>query len=196
MLLACALAQAAAIAQPSAIDTGKSTITVRVFKAGVFSSFGHDHEIAGPIASGSVDAHAAKVQLQVKSSLLQVRDPDASAKDRADVQHTMAGPEVLDVTAYPEIAFHSTTAEPAGEGAWTVRGNLTLHGQTRPVVVNVQGKDGHYTGTAQFKQTEFGIKPVKVAGGAVRVKDEVRIEFDVWVKPLASEAARGKKKSS
>ena len=38
---------------------------------------------------------------------------------------------------------------------------------------------GHYVGSARFKQTEFDIKPVKVARGSIRVKDEVRIEFDI-----------------
>jgi len=45
----------------------------------------------------------------------------------------------------------------------------------------VRETGGHFVGTARFKQMEFGIKPVKVAGGSVRVKDEVRIEFDIWL---------------
>jgi hypothetical protein len=43
----------------------------------------------------------------------------------------------------------------------------------------VAEKAGHYVGSALIKLTEFGIKPVKVAGGTVKVKDEVRIEFDI-----------------
>ena len=73
--------------------------------------------------------------------------------------------------------FKSIAAEPVGQGKWTLRGNLTLHGQTRPVTVHVTLKDGRYTGEALVKQTDFGIKPPGKAG--VRAKDEVRIEFDV-----------------
>jgi hypothetical protein len=40
-------------------------------------------------------------------------------------------------------------------------------------------KNGHYTGETTVKQTDFGIKPPGKAG--VRAKDEVRIEFDVWL---------------
>jgi polyisoprenoid-binding protein YceI len=76
-----------------------------------------------------------------------------------------------------EIVFKSTSAEPAGQGQWTLHGNLTLRGQTRPVTVHVTLKDGRYTGAATVKQTDFGIKPPGKAG--VRAKDEVRIEFDV-----------------
>ena len=89
----------------------------------------------------------------------------------------MLGPEVLDSERHQEIVFKSVAAEPSGQGTWTLRGNLTLHGQTRPVTVHVTLKDGRYTGEALVKQTDFGIKPPGKAG--VRAKDEVRIEFDV-----------------
>ena len=34
-------------------------------------------------------------------------------------------------------------------------------------------------GSARLRQTEFGIKPPKIAGGTVRVKDEIRLDFDI-----------------
>ena len=170
---------AAAIAQQRAIDPGKSVMTVRVYKAGVLSALGHNHEIAAPIAGGSVDLTARQVELHSQTRALEVRDPGVSDKDRAEIQSTMLGPEVLDGERYPEIAFRSTGAEPAGAGSWKVSGNLTLHGQTRTVVVEVREEGGHYVGTSRFKQTEFGIQPVKVAGGSIKVKDEIQIEFNI-----------------
>jgi polyisoprenoid-binding protein YceI len=170
---------AAAIAQKRAIDPGKSVMTVRVYKAGVLSALGHNHEIAAPIAGGSVDIAARHVELHSQTRTLEVRDPGVSDKDRAEIQSTMLGPEVLDAERHPEIAFRSTGAEPAGAGSWKLQGNLTLHGQTRTVAVEVREEGGHYVGTSLFKQTEFGIKPVKVAGGSIRVKDEIRIEFNI-----------------
>ena len=170
---------AAAFAQPQAIDTEKSTLTVRVGKTGAFSVFGHDHEIAAPIQSGSADTGKQTVELRVQAGALKVRDKDVSEKDRAAIQSTMLGPEVLDVQRYPEIVFRSTAGDPPRQGSLKLQGELTLHGQTRPVTVSVNQRDGHYVGNAVFKQTDFGIAPVRVAGGTVRVKDEVRIEFDV-----------------
>jgi hypothetical protein len=38
---------------------------------------------------------------------------------------------------------------------------------------------GHYRGSASFKQSNFGISPIRIAGGTVKVKDEVKIEFDI-----------------
>lgn len=168
-----------AAAQPREIDTAKSVMTVRVSKAGMFSALGHDHEISAPVASGTVDATARRVELHVRAASLRVRDPGSSGKDREEIQKTMLGADVLDIERYPEIAFRATSAEPAGAGGWTVHGDLTLHGQTRPITLEVTEKNGRYVGSARLRQTEFGIKPIKLAGGTVRVKDEVRVDFDV-----------------
>lgn len=181
MPLLALMACAAAWGQSKPIDTAHSTMTVRVFKAGVLSAFGHDHEIAAPVAEGSVDAGARKVELRVDASALRVADAKASDKDRGEIQATMLGSEVLDAQNFKEIRFRSTRAEQSTPGVWTVAGDLTLHGQTRPVSAQVREKDGRYSGTCKVNITEFGIKPVKAAGGTVRVKDEVQIDFDIQV---------------
>ena len=77
---------------------------------------------------------------------LRVIDKGASEKERADVQKTMLGPEVLDSETHQEIVFKSTAADSTGQGQWTLRGNLTLRGQTRPITVHVTLRDGRYTG--------------------------------------------------
>lgn len=179
LVAAAGLSISAALGQPRPIDTGASKMTVHVGRAGVFSTFGHDHEIAARIARGTVDPDARRVELAADVSTLEVRDSGISDKDRRQIQTTMLGPEVLDAQRYPEIAFRSTAVQPAGRNAWRIEGELTLHGQTRPVLVDVRQSDGHYLGTSRFKQSEFGITPVKVAGGTVKVKDEVRLDFDV-----------------
>ena len=165
-------------AQQHEIDTQKSTLTIHVGKAGVFSGLGHEHEVRAPIHSGMADtgSHPA-VEIHVDARALRVMDKDASEKERAEMQKTMLGPEVLDSEHHQEIVFKSAGAEPAGPERWTLRGNLTLRGQTLPVTVQVTLKDGRYTGAATVKQTDFGIKPPGKAG--VKAKDEVRIEFDV-----------------
>ena len=178
-LCAAVIGITAAAAAPHAIDTKNSKITIHVSKAGALSAFGHDHTVTAPIASGTADTEAHKVDLRVEAAALRVVDTKGSDKDHAEIQKTMLGPEVLDTGRYREIVFKSTSAQAAGEGGWTVHGELTLHGQTHPVTVAVKEQGGRYTGSAAFKQTEFGMTPVKVAGGTVKVKDELRIEFSV-----------------
>jgi polyisoprenoid-binding protein YceI len=165
-------------AQQHNIDTQKSTLTIHVGKAGAFSGLGHEHEVRAPIHSGTVDTgphHAVEVRVDARE--LRVVGKDEPEKDRPEVQKTMLGPEVLDSEQYHEVVFKSTSAETVNPGQWTLQGNLTLHGQTRPITMQVTLKDGRYTGVALVKQTDFGIKPPGKAG--VRAKDEVKVEFDV-----------------
>lgn len=166
-------------AQKRAIDTTHSAITVRVFKSGVFSAFGHNHEISAPLAEGSVDVAGHSVSLRVDATKLRVLDPEVSEDTRAEIQNTMEGPQVLDSGRFPEISFVSTSISVVDEQRWVVDGNLTLHGETKPVRVDVSFKNGHYTGSATIKQGDFAIKPISVAGGTVKVKDQVRIAFDI-----------------
>src|ERR1700693_4045895 len=119
-------------AQQHNIDTQKSTLTIYVGKTGAFSGLGHEHEVRAPIQSGNADtgSHPA-VEIHVDARTLRVIDKDDSEKGRAEVQKSMLGPEVLDSEHHQEIVFKSTGAEAAGQGRWTLHGNLTLHGQTQ-----------------------------------------------------------------
>ncbi len=168
---------------PREIDIQKSVMTVRVFKSGLFSAFGHEHEISAPIQQGRFSESDRSVDLTVDARQMRVVDKDVSDKDRAEIQETMLGAKVLDSSQFPEIRFRSSAVEPAGEGRWMVAGDLTLHGRTNPVKLQVQAKNGHYQGAAQLKQRDFGIEPISVGGGAVKVKDELRVEFDIVAKP-------------
>jgi polyisoprenoid-binding protein YceI len=178
-ILALALFSAMASAQPRPIDTAKSEMKIHVYKAGLLSALGHDHEIAAPIAGGTVDVTGKTVELRVESASLKVQDPKASEKDRGEVQAAMVGPEVLDVRNYKEILFRSTGVAAAGSGSWKVSGELSLHGRTKTVTVDVHDQGGHYAGTARLNITDFGIQPIKAAGGTIKVKDEIQISFDI-----------------
>ena len=180
----------AAAGQTTPIDPQRSTMTVKVGKAGLFSAFGHNHEIRAPIASGSIAASgAASVELTMEARQMRVLDPDLSAKERAEVQKTMLSAAVLDSERFPQIHFVSRTIEPDGTNRYRVSGELTLHGMTRPVLVKVEQRGSSYTGSATLKQTEFGINPVTVAGGTVKVKDAIEIAFDIVTRPQSPAAA-------
>ena len=180
MLLVRLVLASLAVASGAEIDGARSRITVRVYKTGLFSVLAHNHEISAPIESGEVEQSGSpSVELRVDAHKLRVLDPDASDDTRAQIQRTMEGPEVLDPDHFPEIHFRSTNIEAAGADHWVVHGNLDLHGQTRPVALELVLKDGLYRGSATLKQTAFGITPVSIAGGTVKVKDEVKVEFEI-----------------
>jgi polyisoprenoid-binding protein YceI len=166
--------------QGKAIDADKSSMKIRVFKSGALSGFGHNHEIEAPIAEGKIDSSAqANVRLRVDARKMRVLDPEIDADKRLEIQHTMQSATVLDVEHFPEISYESTSVTSRDDGHWEVRGNLTLRGKKQPVAVEVSLQDGHYRGAASIKQSDFGIEPIRVAGGTVKVKDEVKMEFDI-----------------
>ena len=164
------------------IDKEHSVLTVRVYKAGLFSAFAHDHEVRAPIKSGILDEEKNSVEFTIDSRSLRVLDPKASESERAEIQSSMLGPKVLDSEQYREIRFLSTSIGEAGDDKLIVRGDLTLHGQTHSVRVDVVGSDGHYSGLALLSQKDFGITPISLGGGSIKVKDEVRVEFEIFTK--------------
>ena len=171
---------AAMAAEQRAIDVERSTLTVLVYKAGLFSAFADNHVIRAPIAGGSVTTdRPAAVQLSVRAATLLVLDPDLSVEKRADVQARMLGPEVLDSQKYPDITFASTSIESLGSDRWSVHGRLTIHGETQSTTLSVTLQDGRYRGRMVLKQRDFGIRPISIMGGTVKVKDELAVEFDI-----------------
>ncbi len=164
-----------------AINPAASTLSVKVWKTGLFSAFAHNHDISAPITSGAVnDGDNASVQFRVNARAMKVLDPEASASTRAEVEHNMLSTEVLDTQQYPEIAFASDSVRAGKDGGFLVSGTLTLHGQKHPVQVSVKAVGpGKYQGATKLKQTAFGIQPISIGGGAIKVKDEVDIAFTI-----------------
>ncbi len=114
-------------------------------------------------------------------------DPGESDKNRSEIQATMTGPQVLDVAKYPDIVFSSTSVSVVKKtaGGWelTVAGKLNLHGVEKPVGLplqfHVEGDQLVAKGEVFLLQTEYGITPVSVAGGSVKVKGKLRIGFTI-----------------
>jgi len=181
--IVCGLALAApGAAEDRRIDTQRSTLTVRVFKSGLFRAFADDHIIQAPLAEGSLDDSATPhVQIVIDARRMRVLDPGLSAKDRQEVQTRMLGSEVLDVNRFQRISFHSVAIQRLDAGGWLVRGELELHGQIHAIVVNVFPENSHYKGSATLRQSDFGILPISMVGGTVKVKDEVKIDFDIAI---------------
>jgi polyisoprenoid-binding protein YceI len=162
------------------IDPDESVITIRVFKSGLFSFAAHDHEIEARGLDGEVRTSGNPgVEFKVDAKRITVLDPQLSADKRAEVQETMEGPKVLDVERYPVITFRSTSVTETAPGRWQVSGILTLHGQSNEISLEVEGTGAHYTGEMTLRQTSFGITPVSLFGGTVKVKDEISLDFDI-----------------
>jgi polyisoprenoid-binding protein YceI len=171
------------------IDAGMSRFTVRAFATGLFSSLGHNPTLAirdytGEATFVSSNPEQSTIRVSVKPASLTVTD-DVSQKDRADIENRM-NQDVLETSVYPEIVFESSQvlANKLGDDRYAanVTGNLALHGITRPenisAQVSVTGDVLRAYGEFTLRQSDYGIKLVSVAGGTLKVKDEVKIAFD------------------
>ncbi len=174
------------------ISAAASKVEISVYKEGILKAFGHNHLIAAKDFSGSVYFAAGRVSdssvtLSIEARSLTVLDPDASEKDRRDVQATMAGAQVLDVARYEKITFRSTRVSRIKQvgNDWEVilDGLLNLHGVEKPITlpvrIHIESNRLRAEGEAHVLQTNFGMTPVRVGGGAVKVKDEVKIGFSI-----------------
>ena len=177
-------------AERYSIDPDLSRLLVRVSAGGMLSAFGHNPTIAVRDLCGEATfdpdvLDGAELHMRIKSGSLAVTD-NVSDKDRREIERTMSQ-EVLETAKYPEIVFDSSNvaASKAGEGQYWVNlvGNLSLHGVTnaQPVAAQVAllGDTLRAYGEFALRQTTFGIKPVTVAGGTLKVKDELKCTFDI-----------------
>jgi polyisoprenoid-binding protein YceI len=184
-----------AFAQGSAsysIDPQQSKMEIHVGKEGAFKAFGHDHLIEAKQVSGEVQFNPqnidqSSVRLQVPTKSITVIDPGESEKDRKEVQANMEGEKVLDVAKFPEITFVSTSISAAKKTSdgWelTLSGKLNLHGVEKPVSfplhLRANNNELRAEGEVSILQTDYGITPVKVGGGTVKVKDKLKITFNI-----------------
>lgn len=164
------------------IDTQRSSITIHVGKAGLFAAAAHEHWVNAPVSSGEIDADGPtpSVRFNIDAHKLSVKAAKGvSEKDRAEIQENMQR-KVLDSSAFPEIAFQFKDGRRVHDNTWRVSGDLTLHGVKRSVILDVAYENDAYVGVTRILQTDFGIQPIKIGGGVVKVKDELEIRFRVY----------------
>ena len=172
------------------IETKGSTFTARAFAAGLLSAFAHSPTIAIRDFEGEVflnpDAvEQSSLRIVIHPAALTVTD-DISEKDREEIDRRMHD-EVLESNSFPDIVYESSrgTASATGDGQYwlALNGELTLHGVKRnqPVSarVSVNGTTLRATGELSLRQSDYDIRPVSAVGGTVKLKDEIKLSFDI-----------------
>jgi len=173
------------------LDPAASKFTVQAFAEGLLSMFGHDpmfgvKDFQGEASFVPETFENASLKLTINANSLRVVN-DVKEKDRQDIERTMRD-EVLETGKFPEIVFQSNNVSLSriGEGRYRARiiGDLTLHGVTQSNI-SLNGEvtlnnDGLKTkGDFVIKQTDYKIKLVSVAGGTLKIKNEVKGRFDI-----------------
>ena len=165
------------------IDPMHSNVEFSVQHMMISNVKGQFQKTSGTITVNGNDPTSAKIDATIDASSIDTR------VDKRDMH--LKSPEFLDVAKYPTITFKSTKVEADGPGKWKVTGELTLHGVTKPVVLEVEssGTPIHdpmgntragASATTKIKRGEFGLTWNKVLeSGGVMVGDEVAISIDV-----------------
>jgi len=173
------------------LDASRSKFTVQAFAAGLFAGFGHNpiigiRDFTGEVQFAPETLTEARLRLAINAQSLVVLD-DIKEKDKQEIAHAMHE-QVLETSLYPEIVFQSTsiTATRIIPGRYKAKiiGDLTMHGATRNGLwimaqLTLNENEIRTTGDFTLRQTDYGIKLVSVAAGALKLKDELKFEFDL-----------------
>jgi polyisoprenoid-binding protein YceI len=184
------LAVSPATAERLCVDPQNSKFSIHVDAGGMFGAFAHDHVVEAHDIKGCANIDWAKldqstVELVFASAGVKVMDPD-HPKDRPKVQEAMET-QVLQQNKFPEIRFKSTGVRSRSPESVTVDGDLTIRNRTQRVALNltirkINPSTVEISGRQTLRQSAFGIEPVKVMGGMVKVKDEIQTEFKLVLK--------------
>ena len=172
------------------LDKSASRFTVRAYASGMLSVLGHNPTIAIRDFSGEalLDPAApekATLRIEIRANSLEVTD-DIKSKDRQEMESTM-NEKVLETAKYPTIAFEcaGVSATQLNEGRFqvTMNGTLSLHGETGKVPVTAQvtlmGDNLRASGEFSLRQSDYAIQLVSVAGGTLKLKDDLKFSFDI-----------------
>jgi polyisoprenoid-binding protein YceI len=171
----------------------KSEFIAKVDDSGVFKLLGDDHVIRvtdyrAEVMFDEQNDTNSSVKLVIPAASLKVVDPKLPDSKRAKVQERMEGPEVLDVAGFPEIAFQSREIKRVADGRYRVEGDLEIRGTLRPIIMDVsmirEASVYHARGETRISQIDFWIQPIAVLGGMLKVKDEMKVVFDLALAPV------------
>lgn len=172
------------------IDAGRGSFTAQAFAEGMLSFMGHNPTFAvrrygGEIQLTSDNSAVDSMLLVVQAETLSLINK-VSAKDAAEIENTMRE-EVLEISKFPEITFvgKDVSMKEIADTKYAVeiRGILSLHGENRKQTIEAEadivGETIRAQGDFNLKTSDFNIKKVKALGGTLKVKDEVKISFDI-----------------
>lgn len=177
-----ALAPASAELKEWKFDPNHSYVGFKVRHMMVSWVRGQFTGVSGTIWYDAEDPTKSRVEIAIDPSTIDTRN------ERRD-KH-LRSPDFFDVEKYPEMKFVSTKVAAAGEGKLSVTGDLTLHGVTKSVVLEIEGpapsisdgRGGRKTGASAsvaLKRSEFGLAWSQVIeAGGVAVGDEIFIEIE------------------
>src|SRR5207249_5019677 len=178
------------------VDPRESLVVIEVRRAGSLARLGHDHvvashEVGGYVApdEGRADLYVALARLAVDEAALRAGAGFDTQPTESDIEGTRANmlEKVLEAEKFP-FALIQVSGTNTMRGDVTLNVAITLHGSTRtlqaPARIDADAGEMSVTGRFSFDQTDFGITPYSLLGGAIAVKNGVELRFRIRARRL------------
>ncbi len=166
------------------IDSAHSSVHFSVRHLMVSNVRGEFSKVSGTVKFDPDNPDASTVEATIDATTISTRDPERDAH--------LKSPDFLDVERFPTITFRSKRVE-TSPGGGKVTGDLTIHGVTREITLDVEGPAPEITdpwgkkrigasATTKLSRKEFGLTwNAALETGGVMIGDEVKIEIDVEI---------------
>jgi len=180
----------------------ESLLTITVRRGGALARLGHDHVIASRTLQGVVAPAPGRAQFQFRLDEMSVDEESLrqaagltttpSADAVAGTRHNMLV-RVLDAERYPWVRIEARRTSDKE----VLDADITLHGVTRTVQLPVRvaeaadGRGLQASGSLLLKQSDFGIVPFAVLGGAMAVQDQMELAFRITARQEVSAPGSG-----
>lgn len=181
------------------IDPDRSVVTMLVRRSGPLARLGHNHVITSAQESGRAwigsEPRESGFEVRLPVSAFVVDDPAARlsagaefpgelpVEAREGTYRNMLRAEVLDGAGHPEVVVRASRVS----GTWpqpVIVARVTLRGTTReievPVELQIDAQSMLAKGALRIRQSDFGITPFSVGGGAIQVADDVDVRFEIY----------------
>lgn len=164
------------------IDSSHTTVGFKVKHLMISNVQGRFKDVKGTIEWNDKDPDKSTVEVDIQAASV---DTNEAKRDGH-----LKSPDFFDVQTYPKITFKSTSIETTG-GKTTVKGNLTMHGVTKPVILNVESVSAEAkdpwgsvrraaTATGRINRKDFGLNwQKKLDSGGVVVGDDVSLMLEI-----------------
>ncbi|RVX45060.1 polyisoprenoid-binding protein YceI [Nonomuraea polychroma] len=162
-------------------------LLVKTTRTGLGAKAGHDLtlEVTRWRGDATIDPAApaeSSVTVEVDAESIEVREGTGGIKpltgsDRGEIEKIIRE-KILHTDRHPTINFRSTRVE-GTEESFRLEGDLALVGVTQPVIVRGSLTDGRVQGSAVVQQSRWGIRPYSALFGALKLSDDVEVQFDL-----------------
>lgn len=183
LALAAAALAAPAVAQTSSwkLDDTHTHASFTIRHLVITNVRGEFARVTGALVLDEKDVTKSKVEVSIDATSIDTRV--------ADRDNHLRSPDFFDVAKYPTITFKSTRVEKAGEGKLRVTGDLTMHGVTKPVTLDVVGPTAEVkdpwgntrrgvAASATLDRRDWGLTWSKAVEAGPVVGNEVKLEIE------------------